>query len=211
MRKIIKGWRPAMPVEHVDFLVRFADGYVRLARLAADAVVRDPAINVMGLLSRDEIRGFLDGMLGTVDRHALYVVAVLTSVGWIDDKQEEGKTIAKHFGFDWNLIQATVQDFHRRFGIVPRGGRYRYISPTPLAVYLAVEAWTTYPDLLKSLSDVLPWESGQRCVLRALTIDGEQSTSSKICKRGTGLFFRVGDYVDAEHCTPLVGTVLRRS
>jgi hypothetical protein len=35
IQKVIKGWYPAMPPEHVDFVVRFADGYVRLAHLAA--------------------------------------------------------------------------------------------------------------------------------------------------------------------------------
>ena len=122
MPKVIKGWHPAMPPEHVAFVVRFADGYVRLARLAADAVARSPAMEVRGLLSRDEIRAFLDGMLGTGDRRALYVVAVLTSVGWTDDKQEEGKAVAEHFGLDWNWVRAKVEDFHRRLGIAPRGG-----------------------------------------------------------------------------------------
>jgi hypothetical protein len=145
-----------MPPEHVDFVVRFADGYVRLAHLAADAVAQSPTVDVRGLLSRDEIRVFLDGMLGTGDRRALYVVAALTSVGWTDDKQEEGKAVAEHFGLDWNSVRATVDDFHRRLGIAPRGGRYRYISPTPLGIHLAVEAWTTYPDLLKSLPSMLP-------------------------------------------------------
>ena len=108
MQKVINGWYPAMPPEHVDFVVSFADGYVRLAHLASYAVVQNPDMNVRGLLSRDEIRGFLDGMLGTGDRRFLYVVAVLTSVGWTDDKQEEGKAVAKHFGLDWNQVRATV-------------------------------------------------------------------------------------------------------
>jgi hypothetical protein len=147
MAAVIKGWYPAMPPEHVSFIVRFADGYVRLAHLAADAVMRNSALNVRGLLDLDHIRAFLDGMLGVGNRHHLYVVAVLSNVGWNEDHQSEGEAIAKHFGFDWNAVRATVDDFHRRLGIAPRGGRYRYISPTPLGIHLTVEAWTTYPEV----------------------------------------------------------------
>jgi hypothetical protein len=158
MLEIVRGWHPAIPYEHADFVARFADGYVRLARLAADAVVQNPSMDVKGLLGREEVHGFLDRMLDHSDRSALYVVAVLTSVGWTDEKQVEGQLVANHLGQNWNSVQAQIENFHKRFGIAPRGGRYRYISPTPLGIYLALEAWEIYPDRLKSLPTVLPSE-----------------------------------------------------
>ena len=48
IQQVIQGWYPAMPPEHVDFVIRFADGYVRLARLAADAVARSPNMDIRG-------------------------------------------------------------------------------------------------------------------------------------------------------------------
>src|SRR5690606_28648304 len=104
----------------------------------------------------DEIRGFLDDMLGNGSRRALHVVAVLSSVGWTEDVQNEGETIARHLGLDWNDVRASVVDYHERLGIAPQGGRYRYISPAPLGNYLAFEAWTTFPDLIRTLPAVLP-------------------------------------------------------
>lgn len=196
MQKVINGWYPAMPPEHVDFVVRFADGYVRLARLAADAVAQKPSIDVRGLLSRDEIRGFLDRMLGTGNRRALYVVAVLTSVGWTDDKQEEGKAVVEHFDLNWNGVRATVEDFHRRLGIAPRGGRYRYISPTPLGIHLAVEAWTTYPDLLKSLPGVLPSEEAKDAYYERLQSMASNPQAREYAREELAFFFRVDDFVD---------------
>ncbi len=196
MEKVIKGWFPGMPLEHVNFVVRFADGYVRLARLAADAIARDPAMDVQGLLSRYEIRAFLDRMLGTGDRRALYVVAVLTNVGWTDDKQEEGKLIASHFGLDWNAVQASVDEFHRRFGIVPRGGRYRYISPTPLGIHLAVEAWTTYPDLLKTLPGVLPSEQAIDAYYERLQSMASNPQARSYAREELAFFFRIDDFID---------------
>ena len=104
-------------------------------------------------------------MLGFGDRRALYVVAVLTSVRWTDEKQVEGQAVANHLKQDWSSVQ--IEDFHKRFGIAPGGGRYRYISPTPLGIHLAVEAWEIYPDLLKSLPTVLPSEDAREDLLSA--------------------------------------------
>lgn len=197
MGKVIKGLHPPMPPEHVDFVVRFAGGYVRLARLAADAVARTPTMDVRGLLSRDEIRAFLDGMLGPGNRHALYVVAVLTSVGWTDDKQEEGQLVAEHFGLDWNSVRATVEDFQRRLGIAPHGGRYRYISPTPLGIHLAVEAWTTYPDLLKSLPGVLPSDEARNAYYQRLQSMASNPEAREYAREELAFFFRGDDFIDA--------------
>jgi hypothetical protein len=148
-------------LEHTEFVIRFADGYVRLAHLAAFAVARNPSLDMRQLLGQDEVRAFLDGMLGNEDRVALYAVAVLTSVGWSEEKDVEGKAIANHLGLDWNVVRAKVRDFDRRLHIAPRGGRYRYISPIPLGIYLALEAWITWPDLMKSLPDALPTEEAR--------------------------------------------------
>jgi DNA polymerase III delta prime subunit len=195
MGEVVRGWHPAMPPEHVDFVVRFADGYVRLARLAAGAVAKSPTMDVRGLLNREEIRGFLNGMLGKGDRQALYVVAVLTSVGWIDDKQNEGEEVAKHFGLDWNLVRHIVDDFHNRLGIAPRGGRYRYISPTPLGIHLAVEAWNTYPDLLKSLPGILP-EGAIDAYYERLQSMASNPQAREYAREELSFFFHIDDFVD---------------
>ncbi len=197
MSEVIKAWYLAMPTEHIDFVARFADGYVRLARLAADAIARSPAMDVRGLLSRDEIREFLDRMLGSGERRALYVVAVLTSVGWTDDKQDEGAAVARHFGLDWNFVRATVEDFHRRWGIAPRGGRYRYISPTPLGIHLAVEAWTTYPDLLRSLPGALPSDEARDAYYERLQSMASNPQAREYAREELASFFRLDDFLDA--------------
>ncbi len=197
MRGVILGWHPAMPPEHVDFVVRFADGYIRLARLAADAVAQNPSMDVRGLLSRDEIRGFLGRMLGTGDRRELHVVAVLSRVGWTDDMQNEGEAVAKHFGLDWNSVRAKVEDFHSHWGIAPRGGRYRYISPTPLGIHLAVEAWTTYPDLLKSLPGVLPSDEAREAYYERLRSMASNPQAREFAREELAFFFHTNEFVDA--------------
>lgn len=196
MGEVIKAWHPAMPPEHIEFVVRFADGYVRLARLAAYAVAHSPTMDVRGLLNRGEIGGFLDGMLGAGSRRELYVVAVLASVGWADDRQCEGEAIARHFGLDFNSVRAIVDDFHRRLGIVPRSGRYRYISPTPLGIHLAVEAWTTYPDLLRSLPNVLPSDAATDSYYERLQSIASNPQAREYAREQL-VFFRIDDFIDA--------------
>ena len=168
MRAVITGLHPSMPPEQVSFVTDFADGYVKLGRLAADAVAGEPSATLPSLLARHEIRTILDRLLGDGDRRALYVVAVLTHVGWTDDKQEEGRAVAEHLGLAWNDVRYQVDQFHRRMGIAPRGGRYRYISPEPLAIYVAHTAWETYPDLLRSLPEKLPAELAQEAYYKRL-------------------------------------------
>lgn len=107
-------------------------------------------------------------MLGDGDRRSLYVIAALADVGWTGDRQQEGEAVAAHLGLDWNEAQHQVERIHRSTGIAPRSGRYRYISPYPLAVYLAREAWESYPDLLKSLPEALPSDGAREAYYRRL-------------------------------------------
>ena len=136
-------------------------------------------------------------MLGSGDRRALYVVAALTSVGWTEDMQGEGQAIARHLGMDWNTVRWTVDDFDRRLGIAPRGGRLRYISPTPLGIHLAVEAWSTYPDLLKSLPAELPSERARDAYYKRLQAIASNTEAQGFAREQLDLFFRVDDFFDA--------------
>ena len=51
---------------------------------------------------------------------------------------------------------------------IPLHSQYRYISPEPLAIYLAHAALETYPDLLKSLPENLPSESARDAYFKRL-------------------------------------------
>ena len=68
MRRVVSGWYPDMPPEHVDFVMNFAAGYMKLGRLAADAVDKEPSATLPNLLARREIRRILDSLLGDGDR-----------------------------------------------------------------------------------------------------------------------------------------------
>lgn len=221
MREVVSRLHPGMPREQVDFVVRFADGYIRLARLAANAVAQNPEMDVRGLLNRDEIRVFMDKMLGDGDRTALYVVAALTSVGWSDDKKHEGEAIAAHFGLRWTEVRLAVDRFNDRVGIAPRSGRYRYISPTPLGNHLAMEAWTALPDLMKTLPKVLPSEEALAAFYERIRFIASNPKAREFAREQLSFFFRIADFteVSAARCwsalssadPPLAARNLRRA
>lgn len=122
MVEAVQEWHPDMPREHVEFVAAFADGYVKLARLAARSVKERPSINVGELLQNRDVVRLMDNLLqGSADRRqALHVVAALNTVGWEGAREEEGKAIAQHLGLDWTVVRAQVHQFDRRLGIVPR-------------------------------------------------------------------------------------------
>jgi hypothetical protein len=197
MSKVVAGWHPSLPREHVDFVTRFAAGYVRLARLTADAVAKDSAVDTRALLDLQHIKNFFGKMLGSQSRAALYVVAVLSRVGWTEELEEEGKAIAKHLGQDWSKVRVDVEAFQRQFGIVPRGGRYRYISPKPLAIYLAVEAWETFPEL-RTLPDALPSEEAKAAYYERLGEIAANPQAHKFARQELLFFSKLSDFGDEQ-------------
>ena len=195
MRGVVNGWFPAMPPEHVDYVTRLADGYVRLARLIARVVDTDREATVPDVLYRAEIRQLLDRMLGDGDRRALHVVAILSHVGWYRDRQAEGVAIAAFMGLDWNRVRYDVNNFHLRMRIAPRGGRYRYISPDPLGIYLTLEAVEVYPDLVESLPARLPSEAAREAFYKRLEAIAGNAETREYSREKLSFFFRIDDFV----------------
>ena len=199
MRRVVHGWYPAMPPEHVDYVTRLADGYLRLARLIANVVNTDRDTSVPDVLHRAEIRQLLDRMLGEGDRRALHVVAVLTHIGWDGDRREEGEAVAAYMGLDWAEVRQTVNEYHRRMRIAPRGGRYRYISPEPLGIYLALEALDIYPDLPESLPAKLPTEAARDAFFDRLQAIASSAGAREYSREKLSFFFRIDDFIDPQN------------
>ena len=198
MRHVIRGWHPAMPPEHVDYVIRLSGGYLRLAQLTANVVDSHREARVPEVLHRAEIRQLLDRMLGEGKRRPLYVVAILSHVGWEGDRKEEGKAIAEYMGLDWNEVRHAVNGFHNRMHIAPRGGRYRYISPEPLGIYLALDALEDYPDLPKELPSKLPSDAARDAFYRRLRAISSNAQAREYSLSELSFFFRIDDFIDAQ-------------
>lgn len=197
VERVVKGWHPSMPPEHLTYVAQFADGYLRLARLAADALAKAPTINTADLFARGDVRQLMERMLGNErQRRALHVVAVLSSVGWNGERAAEGEAIAKHLELSWTDVRATVQDLQNRLGIAPMAGDLRYISPIPLGVYLALEAWALYPEKLRALPGLLS-EVGRRAFNERLRAISASPQARPFAEEELNRFFRWDHWVDS--------------
>lgn len=131
--KLVRRWNPSLPPEYVDFIADFSEGYVRLAYLATEAIRQDPSVNVKELMGHSSIKVLMDRMLGSGDRRSLYVVASLTAVGWEEEVEQEGKSIAEALKLEWNKVRYDIIDFDRRLGIA----RKKWKMP----LYFAYSTW----------------------------------------------------------------------
>lgn len=198
MARLIEAAHPTLPSEHVRYVVSFADGYTRLARLAANAVAKNADVHTADLLHHNgDIKQLMDSMLGHEDRRPLHVLAILSSVGWTGRRAEEGEAIAAHFGLDWLHVQASVERFHQWFGIAPRANDLRYISPAPLGVYLALDAVQSYPDKVRALFDKLPSDQARRAYNERLAAILSNPRAKAFGEEELTRFFRWSHFLDA--------------
>jgi hypothetical protein len=197
MLAAVKAWHPKMPLEQHHFITDFSDGYVGLAKLTGDALSKDPSLNASDLFSRHEISALMTALLGSsVERRKLQVVAVLSSVGWERQQAQEGKTVAEHLGFSWDEVRAAVRDFDTHLGVAPLAGNLRYISPVPLGVYLAIEAWETYPDKMETLANALPTEAAKRAYYDRLQAVLASPSAKEFAQEQLGPFISWDKFVD---------------
>lgn len=193
---LVRDLHPGMPIEHARFVASVSAGYVKLARLLAAAVHKDPSLTAVDLLKVHDVRKLMKQMLDGKDHRALLVVAVLETVGWTGSHEVEGRTIAEHFGLDWAHVQADVHAFDEDLGVAPRGGDFRYVSPAPLALFLAREAWASWPDRVRELPGKLPPGAVDKFYarFRALSASGDAAV---FAREELDRFLSVADFATA--------------
>jgi hypothetical protein len=201
MRRVVREQAPALPEEHVGFVVRFADGYVKLARIVCDALADDPDIQGLELLQqRRDVAHLMDRLLSGLPpsaRGSLHVVALLSRVGWEGDAAREGQVVADCLGKDWQEVKRDVHRAHQQLGIAPLAGRLRYISPRPLALYLALEALQCSRDELRKLPEQLPTEAAREAFYRRLGELAEFPAAAAWVRQEIDRFFSLPDLQSA--------------
>ena len=194
---LIASWHPSMPSEHREFAARFCAGYVKLAQVTADALVKNRNLDVHQLLENQHVRLILDSIAGDASqRSSLYVVAALESVGWEGTSEAEGQAIAEHLGLDWNQVRRDVEQLDRKHGIAPRAGRLRYISPRPLGALIAAEAWAAHETLMRSLPERLPTASAKDAYDRRIRGIATAPQVKGFAVEQLGLFFDTAKLTD---------------
>lgn len=130
-------------------IVEFSEGYPRIAVLLSEHFSSHPEILSPDTLSKLGIDDLFDKMVegrGTdlsendKIKKILTAIALFKRLGWDDELSIQGKKVCEFFKIDWLEARKKIHTQEER-GLVIKRGRYRYISPLPLAIYLASSWW----------------------------------------------------------------------
>ena len=142
VRDVVRAVHPQITLEQREWIVDKSRGFVKLARLLAEST-RQPGVE----LSRLNVPGLLDEMFSVEDRNALTAVALLSEVGWDREVEAEGQQLSEHMSIEWSQARRQIQRMQER-GYVGRRGRYLYVTPELLAIWLAAREWSVNRDAL---------------------------------------------------------------
>lgn len=162
---MIEATATTLPSQQVQWIVRVAKGYIKLAVLLAKKIAQG-TINVVDLTQTYEIGLFLKGLFPSSRlRQAMKGLALLIRVGWDGDVSTEGKCIAEFLGIPWAEMRNIIGEAERD-GLVSKQGNYRYVTPEILAHWLAVDEWQTRgQDISLHLRRDLPAPESRRALM----------------------------------------------
>ncbi|MCK4389108.1 MAG: hypothetical protein KAV83_02565 [Desulfobacterales bacterium] len=193
LEKIVKDISPSIHTEAARFVARLSSGYVKLAVRLAEALARNPQIADARTLAGDyEIAPFLEAMIpGRELRNGMRAVSLLRRIGWERELAQEGKAVSDFMGIKWGRLQDIVEEMFRQ-GLVAKQGRYRYVTPHILAVWLAGSVWDSRGDSILDLLERLPTPESKRAMLERLGDLGDHEKVHEVVQRmlGKGGLFR---------------------
>jgi hypothetical protein len=136
---------PELSAETRRVVIEQSGGNVRLADLLAVHVIRSAPDTVAELIQTKDVQRFLALVLPEGRQHFLAsVLALFERVGWEDDLESELESILNFAGATLDEYIELDRDL-RAHGVLERRGRFRAVTPHPLAVGLAAELWRTNP------------------------------------------------------------------
>lgn len=146
--------KPALWAEARRVVVANCVGNVRWAMNLADTILSDPKINVGSLIDADTLQLLVGDLLsGDGNFLALSTLALFTRYGVDREMRAELEQIARGLAIPIDDLIAGTHKLEQ-LGLVTKHGRYRSVTPQPLAVYLATRAWRALGE--KIVTDLLP-------------------------------------------------------
>jgi hypothetical protein len=149
---LIKATTPALPEDARRRIVKWAEGYPKMAIMLAENFGHHPDLLSPDTLNKIGAEGLFNLMIaGRHNKDApvvqqtkktLRAIALFKRLGWEDDLAIQGQTVCKLLNIgDWMDVRELVKKQVKR-GLIVERGRYRYVTPLPLAIHLAAGWWT---------------------------------------------------------------------
>ncbi|WP_445258532.1 hypothetical protein [Nocardioides aurantiacus] len=155
-------------------VVENSHGNIRWALLLAHTILENPGAAMRDLVATGELREITLGLMGgSGDFLARSALALFTRFGFDRDRQQELQLIADNLDIPLRDLQRAVLDLDNA-GLLNKQGRYRGITPQPLAVLLATHAWQSHGRLIMTrLLPALDESMVERLFLRAADLGSE--------------------------------------
>jgi hypothetical protein len=207
---------PAISQHHIALVADNSGGSVRLALTFADRMMRMGETELANITTRSDM---VDILKVTVPEGVPFVVAsllaLLRRVGWEADLAQDGDAL---MAFAGDISPQAFRDAVAHLtatGLVARQGRYRLVTPNPLAIYLAAQlwnerSWEIVRDLLPALSadgqeallaraaELGQYEPARDALTLVFSADGPFSSISRLEETGTGTVLRYLAVVNPE-------------
>jgi hypothetical protein len=114
--------------------------------LLADDIVQQPSKTANDLINKDIIGSYVTRALPTSkELLACCVLALLPFFGYDEQPAAELGTLAEAFDLTVIDLRAAARDLADA-DLLSRQGRYRSVTPHPLALYLAARGWEEFHD-----------------------------------------------------------------
>ncbi|WP_228942868.1 hypothetical protein [Nocardioides sp. Leaf374] len=191
MDALIARNQPTLGPELRRVLVETAGGNIGFALFLAQTVSENPDARTADLVTPEAIKQFVSQSLPTgSDFLACGVLALFSRIGYDGDLANELELVAQTFGFTTNDLRSAARSLSQA-GLLSTHGRYRAVTPHPMAVHLATAAWEEYSDrIVRDLLPQLTPSMSTRLFRRAADIGEFEPTHSAVVRllEGDGPF-----------------------
>jgi hypothetical protein len=180
---VVRENQPALWPEHARFVVDASAGNVQLALLLADAIVKQPSATANDLITSDIISSYVTQALPTGREFlACCALAPFPYLGYDGEPSAELGTLAAAFDLTVTDLRAAAR-YLADVGLLSEQGRYRSVSPHPLAIYLAAHGWREFHDqIVTRLLAIIDESLTERLFQRAAEIDDFPITKGTVAQ-----------------------------
>lgn len=145
---------PQLSAEARRFVADYCHGNVRWADIMANGILQSGGTVAADIIQRRDIEEFVTSLLPEGRDFLLAgLLALIERVGWERDVRPQLALLASFAGVPVEELAAVGQRLEIA-GYLSKQGRYRAVTPLPLAVFLAAAYWNTEGDRI--LRELLP-------------------------------------------------------
>jgi len=144
---------PSLSDQRRRYVLDVSGGVVAFAVQIGSALARLDEADAAELMRHTDVPSVVAVLVGDLPLAVVRSLALFRRIGWEDEKAAQARQLATWLGIDEASLRDVGEHLQER-GLVERQGRYRLVSPFPVAVSLAAQAWDH--ESRRIVSDLIP-------------------------------------------------------